>query len=210
MIYARREAVFGKAEDAVSLDLIKRHCIVHHDEDDALLEHYRDAAIAHVEDATRQTILLSRYTVGLPCFERLITFRVSPVRALSQITYLDGDGQRQELDVTGYRFDAGSQHGKLEAIGKWPAATDVRCTMIVGFSDAIIGDEGSKGAESSECYYGIPISPARAMPSALRQAILLLVGHWYENREDVVIGTITSQVPRAVESLLFRYHNYRA
>ncbi|ARS51506.1 head-tail connector protein [Kushneria konosiri] len=34
-------------------------------------------------------------------------------------------------------------------------------------------------------------------------AMLLLIGHWYENREAVVIGTITAQVPMAVEMLLW-------
>ncbi|WP_312378837.1 head-tail connector protein [Pseudomonas oryzihabitans] len=37
----------------------------------------------------------------------------------------------------------------------------------------------------------------------VEQAILLLVGHWYANREAVVIGTIASDVPLAVERLLW-------
>jgi uncharacterized phage protein (predicted DNA packaging) len=37
----------------------------------------------------------------------------------------------------------------------------------------------------------------------VEQAILLLVGHWYANREAVVVGTISSAVPLAVERLLW-------
>ena len=37
----------------------------------------------------------------------------------------------------------------------------------------------------------------------VEQAILLLVGHWYANREAVVIGTIASDIPLAVERLLW-------
>ncbi|KPX09496.1 hypothetical protein ALO75_200090 [Pseudomonas syringae pv. coryli] len=37
----------------------------------------------------------------------------------------------------------------------------------------------------------------------VQQAVLLLVGHWYANREAVVIGTITAEVPLAVERLLW-------
>ncbi|ASN71512.1 putative head-tail connector II [uncultured Caudovirales phage] len=37
----------------------------------------------------------------------------------------------------------------------------------------------------------------------VEQAMLLLVGHWYANREAVVIGTIASDVPLAVERLLW-------
>lgn len=37
----------------------------------------------------------------------------------------------------------------------------------------------------------------------VEQAMLLLVGHWYANREAVVIGTIATDVPLAVDSLLW-------
>lgn len=37
----------------------------------------------------------------------------------------------------------------------------------------------------------------------VEQAILLLVGHWYSNREAVVVGGAPSAVPLAVERLLW-------
>lgn len=37
----------------------------------------------------------------------------------------------------------------------------------------------------------------------VEQAVLLLVGHWYANREAVVTGTISTVVPLAVERLLW-------
>ncbi|MFP5432845.1 MAG: head-tail connector protein [Alphaproteobacteria bacterium] len=36
----------------------------------------------------------------------------------------------------------------------------------------------------------------------MKAAILLLVGHWYANREAVVTGTIATQLPMAVDALL--------
>jgi len=36
----------------------------------------------------------------------------------------------------------------------------------------------------------------------IRAAMLLLIAHWYENREAVVVGTITSELPMAVDALL--------
>jgi hypothetical protein len=36
----------------------------------------------------------------------------------------------------------------------------------------------------------------------VKQAVNLLVGHWYENRRTVVTGTIAISVPFAVEALL--------
>lgn len=42
----------------------------------------------------------------------------------------------------------------------------------------------------------------------VRTAMLLLIGHWYTNREAVNIGNITSSVPLAVEALLQSYRIY--
>lgn len=46
-----------------------------------------------------------------------------------------------------------------------------------------------------------PIGNALHPTKAIQQGILLLVGHWYVNREDVVIGTIATGLPRATEFL---------
>ncbi|WP_261666895.1 head-tail connector protein [Erwinia mallotivora] len=42
----------------------------------------------------------------------------------------------------------------------------------------------------------------------IRLVILLLVGHWYENREASVSGVTVSTLPLAVESLLQPYRIY--
>lgn len=42
----------------------------------------------------------------------------------------------------------------------------------------------------------------------VKAAMLLLIGHWYANREAVNIGNITSAVPFAVEALLQPYRIY--
>lgn len=47
------------------------------------------------------------------------------------------------------------------------------------------------------------------VPKPVRQAVLLIVGHWYANREEVVTGTITAQVPMAAEALLSTFRVFR-
>jgi hypothetical protein len=43
---------------------------------------------------------------------------------------------------------------------------------------------------------------AGAIPQRYKQAIyLLLLAHWYENRESVVVGTTVGKLPLAFESL---------
>lgn len=49
-----------------------------------------------------------------------------------------------------------------------------------------------------------PVGPDEmGLTPDVEQAILLLVGHWYANREAVVIGTISTAVPLAVDRLLW-------
>ncbi|WP_062391099.1 head-tail connector protein [Pseudomonas abietaniphila] len=42
-----------------------------------------------------------------------------------------------------------------------------------------------------------------ALTPDVEQAILLLVGHWFANREEVVVGAVASQLPMGVSALLW-------
>lgn len=46
-----------------------------------------------------------------------------------------------------------------------------------------------------------PLGNALQPTKAIQQGMLLLIGHWYVNREDVVIGTIATALPKATEFL---------
>ena len=49
-----------------------------------------------------------------------------------------------------------------------------------------------------------PVEPEEmSLTADVEQAILLLVGHWYANREAVAVGTIATAMPLAVERLLW-------
>lgn len=49
---------------------------------------------------------------------------------------------------------------------------------------------------------------ALVLDDDLTTAMLLLISHWFENREAVVIGTITSELPMAVDALIKPYQHY--
>lgn len=46
------------------------------------------------------------------------------------------------------------------------------------------------------------------LPSALKQAVLLTIGHFYNTRESVVYGTTPSKVPMTVDYLIAPYKNW--
>jgi uncharacterized phiE125 gp8 family phage protein len=46
---------------------------------------------------------------------------------------------------------------------------------------------------------------AEDVPQAIRQAMMLMIGHWYENREDTLgVGNI-QRIPQGSEYLLWPY-----
>jgi uncharacterized phiE125 gp8 family phage protein len=50
-----------------------------------------------------------------------------------------------------------------------------------------------------------------SVPAAIRHAILMLVGHWYESRSSVLTGSISKEIEFGVKSLLDsqRWGSYR-
>lgn len=75
-----------------------------------------------------------------------------------------------------------------------------------GQEDALITGyiEGAKSHIAMHCdrelVEGSPVEPDQmGITADVEQAILLLVGHWYENREDAAAGV----TPTAVERLLW-------
>lgn len=54
-----------------------------------------------------------------------------------------------------------------------------------------------------------PVEPEQmGLTPDVEQAILLLVGHWFANREAVSVGTISSALPLAAERLLMYRKRY--
>ena len=56
-----------------------------------------------------------------------------------------------------------------------------------------------------------PVGDAIHMTGDIRRGLLMLIAHWYSNRETGVIGTITSELPMATQYLWepYRWKNIR-
>lgn len=52
-----------------------------------------------------------------------------------------------------------------------------------------------------------PVGNALLMTKSIQQGALLLIGHWFGNRESVVVGTITAELPMATNAL-WRPHRW--
>jgi len=65
-----------------------------------------------------------------------------------------------------------------------------------------------RNADAVEIDYWVGYSNGTAavpVPPWARSAVLLLVGHWFENREAVVLGTIATKIPLSAQAILDKH-----
>ncbi len=54
----------------------------------------------------------------------------------------------------------------------------------------------------------ITVEHALLLDDDITTAMLLLIGHWYENREAVTVGVTSQSMPLAVDTLIMPYRHY--
>ena len=126
-------------------------------------------------------------------FPPIIGLTLPPLQSVQSVKYTDDNGALLTLDAAAYRVTGtGSWLTEIApAYGTaWPSVRWQREAILVEFV-AGYGD----GAED--------------VPPPILQAIRLLVAHWWQNREAVNVGNITSEIPLGVRSLLNPYRVFR-
>lgn len=76
--------------EVLSLALAKQHCRVRHSDDDAVLQHYLDAAVDWVERACKTVFLETEFTAAGADFT--LNFKGFPNADVQSVTYLDPVG----------------------------------------------------------------------------------------------------------------------
>lgn len=163
---------------------VKSHLRVVHDSDDAYITSLITSAADYIEGYHGSALALGSQTwaMYLDDFPAVVTIPIWPVQSVSSITYRDADGTTQALTD----FDA-DEKGNPATITPNPGASfpqadgkfnSVTVTFTAGFT---------------------------RVPGDLKQAMLLLIGHWYENREAVNVGNIVNEYPLAFEAILNKY-----
>jgi uncharacterized phiE125 gp8 family phage protein len=175
--------------DVVSVAEAKLHCRIDHATEDVLIARLLGVARKQCEQIS-QWAYTSRVMVSrVDCWPRGGCFELPypPLQGVTSIIYTDTLDVDHTLDAANYVVDTHSTPGRilLKAAATWP--TD---ELQVGASIAITYVAGF-GTEDD-------------VPDTYKQAMLLLVGHLYENRESVVVqqGIGLVEVPQAVEWLL--------
>ncbi len=201
-VHGHAQMVTPSATPLVSLDDIKMHLRVDHNAEDNYLLGLVAAAVQWCEQLTRRCFLSSTYVLHLDDFpsslrlnrgahysisRREIRILPSPLLSVESITYLADADTRETLATDRYDVIADAHVPLVLPVydGSWPDA-------IVHPSSVQIAFTAGYGASPSD------------VPWPIIQAVMMLAGHLYENREATAPIQIHS-VPYAVEALLAPY-----
>jgi len=179
--------------EPLSLAEAKAHLRVDGSDEDTLITSLVTAARIHIETTTRVALITQSWTYLLDDWPRQgwLELPLSPLISVGDIDIFDENNAPEALDPLAYEVALGIPPRILRARGHvWPRpgllAGGIHIEMTVG--------------------HGVL---ATDVPEPLRQAIRLLVAHWFENREPVVMNDSAADVPQSVAGLLAPYQPVR-
>ncbi|MFZ5762838.1 MAG: head-tail connector protein [Thermodesulfobacteriota bacterium] len=180
-----RALITAPAAEPVSLAEAKLHLRVEHAADDALITALIQAARERAEAITRRALISQTWEVYLDEWpsEGFIRLPMPPLQSVASVKYTDTDGV--EHTFSDWAADVASLPGRvvLNHGAAWPSVTlrpvnPIAVRFVAGYGDAA------------------------AVPASIKAAMLLMIGHLYENREESVAGVSIAALPMGAEALL--------
>lgn len=159
----------------------KSHLRVSIATDDTLIDNLVVAAREWFEVATWRGLVADDEAVEkFDRFPRIIRLKNAPLRSVTTVEYIDINGSSQTVDD--YQEDAVTEPGRIIPVygGSWPSTREQLNAVTITYKSGYVN--------------------AAAVPKSIKQGILMLVAHWYENREGVT-DVIMREIPLAVKTL---------
>lgn len=177
--------------EPVSLTEAKTQCRVDIADDDTYISALITAARSHLEMIARPQLAMITQTWECLLDDwpggDTLELRPYPLQSVTSVKYTDQAGAETTYSSANYLVDTYSEPGRLrlKTGASWPSAS---LRELNGVAIRFVAGYGAAGT---------------AVDMQLRQAILLLVAHWYENREPVLTtGAQAVSMPFTVTALM--------
>lgn len=171
-------------EPLVTLSEAKAHLRERSDGGDTLIQAYIAAASAHVDGP--YGILgraVGKQTLEVVTYGWPLSIGFGPANQITSITYTDSLGEQAVAPET---FVLMGDRVRPATGSTWPSQYDPRAGVRVRYEAGF-----------------------EVVPMPIKQAVLLIVGQWYEAREAVNIGNIVNELPNGAKALLAPYKVWR-
>jgi len=176
------------SEEPITLEEVRDHLRIDSTDQDATMTGYLVAARVLAELWCRRAFITQTRDLWLeawPCADR-IEIPSPPLQSVTWVKYYDTANAANTMSTSDYLVNSYQEPGQVVlAYGKsWPSATlrpgpAINVRYVAG--------------------YGTPSQ----VPAIYKQAILLIVGHFFENREEVSPANVRlQQMPLAARTLL--------
>jgi len=175
------------AVEPLTLDEAKAYLRVEHDDDDLTIAALIAGSRIHVETQTRRALITQTWRLirdSWPAGGKLF-LSPSPLQEILAARVYESDGSTLDIDVQAFVAD---KPGAVVAFAPWAVPLPGR---VVGGIEIDV-----------RAGYG---DTAAAVPEPLRQAIRLLVAHWYENRSARAGALPIAVTPAGVGALIAPY-----
>jgi uncharacterized phiE125 gp8 family phage protein len=175
--------VSGPDVEPITTADAKSHLRVDTAADDDYIDLLITVARRTVEYWRNEALITQTWKLVMDAFpgEDRLTLPKPPLQSITHVKYTPKDDSLTTFSSDSYIVDTDSDPGRLvlKSGESWPGDTlqivnGVEITFVAGYGDA-----------------------ASDLPEELVHAMKLMVGHWYENREQVAVGR--SAVTRAEE-----------
>lgn len=178
--------------EPITLDEAKLHLRVTNDEEDNLIKSLITVARQRCEAVTNRALVSTTFELIMDSFPEKIVLPMPPAESVVCIEYKDCEGIEEEMPEEDYIFYNSEPAVIIPAYGKsWPSFNPypkgaVKVRYVAGYNSG----EG----------------PEFIIPEAIKEAMLLIIGVFYENREDILAkGHIPKTLPLGVDALLYPY-----
>ncbi|MFN3867621.1 MAG: head-tail connector protein [Hyphomicrobiaceae bacterium] len=183
----------GPNLEPVTIEEVKAHLRVDASDEDALLASLVLTSRLHIEAALGIALVNQSWRMVLDVWPKsgIVAMPIGPVMSIEEVRVLGAHGDVSTVASETYHLDvAGRPQRLVPHAGTWPdpgrRTAGIEIDLVAGYGAA-----------------------AQDVPAPIRQALLLLIAHWYEHRDPFEIGAPQTNVPNAVSRLLGPYRAVR-
>ena len=178
------------ASEPVTLTEAKAHLRIDHTDDDTYITALISAARGSAEEYTQSSFFTQTWVKSKWFFSEMIALPRGPVASITSVKYYDQSNTLQTLDAANYFLTSPDITSYLqEIVSGWPSSLYDR-------------------ADAVQIEYVTGFASVNDIPQDIKHAILMIVGHLYENRQDVVVGSQVNSMPQSSKYLLTPYRIY--
>lgn len=159
--------------------------------DDSLVEALITAVREDAENYMGIAVAQQTYSAAYNGFsDQSLELGIWPVTGVVSVVYKDVSGVEHTLSPSSYILDNYEKPARLIPTETWPQTGSAPNSVVVTFS------AGHTDGDSPNPY---------PLPKAIRAAMLLMLGHLYENREAVTYGNQVITLPLGAIHLMTPY-----